>query len=257
MSAFLKIDDCRCCRRSLPWEWVPVILLNGKTLAGTGVWRSSLTEGYCDDCLARRAAEERERSIALRRRAQLVHLLSGERPFRDFTFDRFEKEAGNRAAFERCVAFDPSCDNLYLWGPCGTGKTHLAYAIARRAFEETLSVEILRPPQLVRRARMRRPDEEQSAVDRLVQAEVLVVDEMGVGTDSAYCRQLLQEVLDARHFHDRAGLVMTSAYPLDALAQRLCDDTIPSRIAGMCEVVRVAGSDRRLPAPRSNGSSQE
>ena len=35
------------CRRSLPWEYVPAIILNGKVLAGTAVWRSQLVEERC------------------------------------------------------------------------------------------------------------------------------------------------------------------------------------------------------------------
>src|SRR5262245_32147327 len=59
MSAFLKIDRCSACRRELPWEWVPPVTLAGRTLAGTGVWRSGLVDDRCAGC-----AEERGSAIA-------------------------------------------------------------------------------------------------------------------------------------------------------------------------------------------------
>src|SRR5690348_12389064 len=99
MNAFLKIDDCRRCGRSLPWEWVPAVLLNGKALAGTGVWRSALVEGHCDDCASQLATEDQKKDLARRRREELVALLGGEKPFREFTFEQYETGPGNRLAF--------------------------------------------------------------------------------------------------------------------------------------------------------------
>ena len=51
MTAFLKIDECKVCERAIPWEWVPAVLLNGKPLSGTGVWRSQRAEGLCPVCV--------------------------------------------------------------------------------------------------------------------------------------------------------------------------------------------------------------
>lgn len=160
---------------------------------------------------------------------------------------------GNQVAYERSKNFNPAAENLYLWGPCGVGKTHLVWATARRCFEETLSVAILAAYQLSRKIRMKDPQDEQAAIDEFARAEVLVLDEMGSGPYTAFSRQVLQEILDGRDFNDRAGLLVTSKYSLSTLAENLNDDTLPSRLAGMCQVVEVKGSDRRL----SNSQHQE
>src|SRR6266851_8570413 len=105
MTAFLKIDECRICRRSLPWEWVPAVLLNGKPLAGTGVWRSQLIDRCCPPC---QAALEREREKEKRlweRRGELVELLGGEKPYREFTFEQYQVTPGNQLAYERSKNF--------------------------------------------------------------------------------------------------------------------------------------------------------
>jgi DNA replication protein DnaC len=247
MSAFLKIDQCRTCRRAIPWEWAPVVMAAGRALPGTGVWRSQLAEGLCPSCAAEFAAQLQKEQQALQRRAELVELLGGEKPCREFTFERFIVEPGNKRAYERCKAFNPAAENLYLWGACGVGKTHLAWAAARRCFEETLSVEILPAYKISRRVRMKEPHQEQAAIDDLNRADVLVIDDLGEGQNTSYSQQLLQEILDGRDYQDRAGLVVTSAYSLDELARKLGRDSIPSRLAGMCQVVSIGGHDRRLP----------
>ncbi len=251
MTAFLKIDDCNSCHRSLPWEWVPAVPLAGKTLAGTGVWRSQLTGGLCPACLAALERERQNAQCALAMRRELVQLLGGEKPYREFTFERFEITPGNQLAYERSKNFNPAMDNLYLWGPCGVGKTHLAHAIARTCFEQTLSIAILLPSQVSRRVRMRDPEKEQAAIDEFVRVEALVLDDLGIGNETPYSKQILQEILDGRDFSDRAGLVVTSKYSLSALAEKLTDDTIASRLAGMCQVIEIKGTDFRLRGRRA------
>lgn len=249
MTAFLKIDDCRDCHRSLPWEWVPAVLLNSKPLAGTGVWRSQLADRRCPSCVAALETERLRERRAIAIRSELIQLLGGEKPYREFTFERFQLTPGNQLAYERSRQFNPAVENLYLWGPCGVGKTHLSWAMAQRCFEETLSVVILPAGQLSRKVRMKDPDQEQAIVDQWVWAEVLVLDDLGAGSDTAYSRQVVQELLDGRDFKDRAGLIVTSKYSLDALAAKFADDSIPSRLAGMCQVVEIKGRDGRLSRP--------
>ena len=83
-------------------------------------------------------------------------------------------------------------------------------------------------------------------MDRLIGTDILVLDDVGSASDTAYSRQILQEILDGRHFRDRSGLVVTTKYSIDQLAAKMADDTIPSRMAGMCSVIEVRGPDGRL-----------
>jgi DNA replication protein DnaC len=198
--------------------------------------------------------QEERRTVAGRH--ELVQLLGGEKPYREFTFERYQVTSSNRLAYERSKEFNPAAENLYLWGSCGVGKTHLAYAIARRAVEESLIVSVQRAPQLTRQVRMREPTQEQAAIDNFIAAELLVLDDLGTGLDTAFSRLILQEILDLRDFNERAGLVITSKYSLDDLAAKLGDDSIPSRIAGMCHCIRICGVDNRL-KPRSDDLGAE
>jgi len=246
MTAFLKIDNCQSCQRGLPWEYVSAVVLQGKTLAGTGVWRSQLVDQVCPECDLKRTAEREREKLDLERRKALVELLGGDKPYREFTFEKFRISSGNRAAYQRCSSLNPATDNLYLWGACGVGKTHLALAIARRCFEESLSVVILSAGQISRKIRMKDIGQEQAILDDWIKAEFLVIDDFGTGSDTAFGRQIFQEILDGRDFTDRAGLVVTSKYSLSHLAQKLGDDAIPSRLAGLCRLTEITGEDGRL-----------
>jgi len=173
-------------------------------------------------------------------------MFGGDRPYRDFRFDRYDVAPENRQGFLRSRGFHPLRDNLYLWGPCGVGKTHLACALARLQAEKGLSVSFLKPTQLFRKVRRKDADEEQQAIERFIREDVLVLDDLGIGNDTPFGRQILQEILDGRDYRSRAGLVITSKFSLDDLARKFDDDTVSSRIAGMCHVVKVDGRDRRL-----------
>jgi hypothetical protein len=114
MTAFLKIDRCEVCRLEVPWEWVPPVDLCGRLLAGTGVWRSALVDGFCPKCAeaieGRRKLERRAHTL----REQFIREVGGVKPYRKFTFEQYQVTPGNRPAFERAKGFNPSNDNLFV-----------------------------------------------------------------------------------------------------------------------------------------------
>jgi DNA replication protein DnaC len=254
MTAFLKIDRCKCCHQQIPWEWAPPINLAGKTLAGTGVWRSTLVDGLCPACRDAAEADRERRRRSERQRERLIELLGGIKPYRDFTFEHFQVTAGNREAFEQSSRFDPAKENLYVWGLGRVGKTHLGFAIARTCFERGGVIKQATPSQLVRHLRMRPPDEEQQAIDGFVRSAVFLLDDFGRTNDTPYARLVLQEILDARDFRGHGGLVVTSRYSPGAVARRLGDDGISARLAVMCRVIEIKGIDfRPLKPPAGPG----
>jgi DNA replication protein DnaC len=92
---------------------------------------------------------------------------------------------------------------------------------------------------------MKDPMQEQAIIDEWALAKVLVLDDLGNGPDTLFTRQIVQEILDRRSFRDIGGLVVTTKFSLDQLAAKLGDDSIPSRLGGMCDVIEIQGKDRR------------
>ncbi|MBI2051652.1 ATP-binding protein, partial [Candidatus Roizmanbacteria bacterium] len=103
-------------------------------------WRQ---QEHCELC-SKIVAEEREREIAIReRKEKIVRLFeaSGMRGImRDMTFDSFNSQRRGKiyeAAKQYAEDFTPQTNTgLILFGKAGTGKTHLAVAIARYVIEQ-------------------------------------------------------------------------------------------------------------------------
>lgn len=164
-----------------------------------------------------------------------------------FTRDTFSVNEQNGSAFRAADSFNPETDNLYLFGSCGTGKTHLACMVAQRAIIDlALRAEYIQPGRLLRRVRGKTGDEEQEEIDRLAKLDVLVLDDLGAEKDTEYAVQILYEVIDGRVMSYKNGLVVTSNLSLPELAKKFGDDRLPSRLAGLCKVVEITGNDWRL-----------
>lgn len=112
--------------------------------------------------------------------------------------------------------------------------------MAGRAFEQRRSVGLLPAYQISRRVRLKGPEQEQIVINEWVKSDLLILDDLGTGPNTLYSRQILQEILDGRNLKDRTGLLVTSKYSLEALAHKLEDDAIPSRLAGMCLVLEIS-----------------
>lgn len=249
MSAFLKLDRCQICSKDLPWEWVPQVVVTGRPLAGTGVWRSALRGGVCPHC-ADQEGMRRSRAEQLRSRSKaLVRIVGGPQPVRDFTFSRFTITNGNRLAFDAARRFDSESDNLCLWGPDGAGKTHLAMAALRRAFMHGRSATVLTPLQLLRRVSTYASHAEQEPIKAVVAIDCLVLDDIDAA--NAQTRPLLREVLDARLYADRRGLIVTSRRAPSSMAFRIEHESIASRLARMCRAIEVAPVAGRVESRRA------
>ena len=188
----------------------------------------------CSTCEDRRRAEADEEA---KKKAWDIKRLGGLKAYDFFTF----KNYGNQKAIEMTHGY-PGL-NLYLWGAAGVGKTHLATAVVRQ-FPDGI---VVKPQQILRRLRgLKNGEEEQKVIDKLANKEHMVIDDLGVEKTTAFSLSSLYEIIEARDMAYKKGLIITSNLSLGALAERLGDDRITSRIAGMCRVVEIAGKDHRI-----------
>lgn len=201
----------------------------------------SVQEDLCGACLTeRRRAAARERILAQ------VGLKYG-----DCTFESFRQVPATARAVQalRLYAESPK-GGVFLYGPSGAGKTHLATAVMRALMERGQDCRYATCPELLvhlkRSLEQAQPSLEEE-IQAYAQAPVLILDDFGVGTATDWVRQVLHVLLDRRDRYLRP-LLLISNLPLDRIAL-LMGDAIASRVAGMCRIIRLAGKDRRLEGP--------
>ena len=124
--------------------------------------------------------------------------------------------------------------NLVFCGRVGTGKTHLASAIAVHALDSGYSVLMSSAFRLVMRIKesYRAGSEITTiqAIDRLIDYDLLVIDEVGVQFGSETEKLLLTQVLNGRYEELLPTLIITNLTEAqlgdclgDRLVDRLCD----------------------------------
>lgn len=189
------------------------------------------------ECFLCRERAEQERVEVEKARAWDIKRLGGLKAYEAFTFAKY----GNQAAIDKCDGYPDL--NLYIWGAAGVGKTHLATAIVRQ-FKDGI---VVKPQHIFRKLRgLKSGDEEQAVIDKLARKAHIVIDDLGVEKSSAFSLSALYEIIEARDMNYAKGLIVTSNLSLAGLSERLGDDRITSRLAGLCKVVQITGNDWRL-----------
>lgn len=205
-------------------------------------WTRLEESGFCPDCHNKAELERTKKA----RQKMFIEACLGSLGYKQFTLGNYQQTFDNAEAYKACVNFDPAKDNLYLYGSCGSGKTHLAGATWRIRVNDGLPCEFIKHPELSRLFRKIEVAEEKCLLKKFAEFDVLVIDDIGVGRSTEFSNQILYEILDNRINNLKNGLILTSNLSLDDFARKVGDDRLPSRIAGMCKVIKIAGEDHRL-----------
>lgn len=199
-------------------------------------WSKLKESGICWDCDEKKR-EESEKKAWINRRIKSI--FGSKEAIQWYTLENFDRIPGTESAWEASSRFEPKTDNLYLWGACGRGKTHLAYAVGLKYLLAGKKVENVSVRELFNRFRMRKPDEESAEMAELTSADVLIVDDLGVSKATDFSLELLCEIINKRTLKLKNGLIVTSNLSLDELARKNQDDRLSSRLSGMCQVIEI------------------
>jgi DNA replication protein DnaC len=177
-----------------------------------------------EEAQERRAVAERERQREQRKR-DLLQDFGADGRFREATFESFVASTPAQATVLSATrafaaAFRPDQGaGLFMIGPPGVGKTHLACAIARAVIEQHCQVSYVATAREVIRDlrdtwRSRRPDRsEADVIEFFGEVPLLVLDEVGGGFASDTERAQLFDVID-RRYRLRRPTVVASNLPV-------------------------------------------
>jgi chromosomal replication initiation ATPase DnaA len=141
---------------------------------------------------------------------------------------------------------------LFIVGPTGRGKTHLAAAIVRTLVMLQYEAFFLRCADLYAdlRETYQTDTSERAVYARYSKYRYLVLDDIGAGGLSDFQRYSVTEFLDQR-INRRAPTIVTSNWGLEQIAEKM-DERIASRISSFA-CLELTGEDRR---PRGFGGSR-
>jgi len=165
--------------------------------------------------------------------------------FRNTDYDRDVPEAVKVALRKISTG---EAQGLYIHGEAGVGKTHIAYAIYKKIWRQGHKCQFYNVAQLL--MDMRSDYDKDCSRDyciskKIIEAENTVIfDDIGAEKMSDWVREMFYLIINNR-YNNMSVTIFTSNLSLSELAEHY-GDRIVSRIAGMCEVVKIEGEDRRI-----------
>lgn len=210
----------------------------------------------CPDCRSRKLLQ-----TLLQRAAIPPRYLN--RGFEEYSWHTKLQERAQLRAIEYVQAFPQVPRGLLFVGPCGVGKTHLSVAILKTLIhEKTLNAKFIDEAELLRRLQYSygpdSPETERELVLPLLNADLLVWDDLGTGRPTEWVAETIRTIINHRYTYSKQTILSTN-WPLkseqrkDFVSTRSTIQSLPerighrlfSRVMEMCEIIELDGPDAR------------
>ena len=227
---------------------------------------------------AEREAEEKTQreAEAARRMATRVQEIVGasgmHNRFLRRTFETFHPTAENQRALRACKAYadnfrdklphddaEPGRNGLFITGPKGTGKTHLAAAIANQLMQQGTAVICMTMIDLLDRIKQTYEKQKQwgisegAVLNTYKEVPLLIIDDMGKEPATEWAVSKIYAIINAR-YEEYLPTIITTNYSDSELVKRLtpkesgdsttADATI-DRLREMCAAIVTTGDSWR------------
>ena len=204
-------------------------------------WTKLNPNGLCPSC----ADFDKNKS----ENEDLMKRIFGKNAYEKQTLEKFKTDTDERKkVHELALKFRPEKDNLYLYGVCRSGKTHIANAIAQEWFWILRgSVAIYKLRYLVRILQSVRGYEQENEIINIAKKKLLIIDDIGIEKSSEWALGIIYDILEHRINQNLNGLIITSNHDIDSLAEKFGDHRLSSRINEMCAKVPMTNFYRIIP----------
>jgi DNA replication protein DnaC len=139
--------------------------------------------------------------------------------------------------------------SIYICGPVGTGKTHLAIAAIQELRRVGLKGRFVRAARFFLECQESfrgQGDSLEQLIGETLKGDFLCLDDIGAVKNTEFLRGILCNIVDQAYGDLRPLLILTSNFDLELLAS--IDQRIPDRLVEMGEIVRLQGKSYRVNA---------
>lgn len=232
-----KPEKCKYCGKTLYYECV---VLMGQAM----IWNLEKPRCDCEKAVAfwkgwdakqEKIKKEKELAEEQELRKQKIESILGKsgikKRYLSRTIDSFSVTAENKRSFEVATDYIKNFreyftqgKGLYLEGPCGTGKTHLAIAIALAIINTGVpvicktSIDILGD---IKRCYERNSEvTEEEVLEAYKSVDLLIIDDLGKEQTTEWSVPVLYSILNER-YEALLPTIITTNYNTSALAEKL------------------------------------
>jgi DNA replication protein DnaC len=214
-----------------------------------------------DNEVSRRNALDEQKDIGERKKRYMEALIKSsgiKERFKTRTFKTFKKNAGSSNAYSKAYLYATTFEygkgrGLFFTGSHGTGKTHLAAAIANHLLDKKHQVIFRSSTDLLDDIKRTYQDSANtfSVIDLFKSADLLIIDDFGKELPTDWALTLLYSIIDSR-YECNLPIIITTNYTDIQLIERLSRNSeektakaILSRLYETCDLVEMTWEDYR------------